>query len=134
MMEPVTTTAPPPVVEVRRGALIESSHRAHGCVIDSRGETLMSLGDKDHVAFMRSSAKPFQAAAALIRGIAARFGLTKREIAIIAGSHGGEPFHVELVRSILAGAGLNPRNLQCGVQAPLDDEARRELRRRGVNP
>ena len=50
-----------------------------------------------------------------------------REIAVIAGSHNGEPFHVDAVRSILSKIGLPESALQCGAHPPYDMASAREL-------
>ena len=48
-----------------------------------------------------------------------RFGLEPREIAVMAASHFGEPFHVEAVESILKKIGLDESALQCGIHPPI---------------
>jgi L-asparaginase II len=67
---------------------------------------------------MRSSAKPIQALAAVETGAADRFAIGERELAVICASHGGEPFHVEAVQSILAKIGLTEDALGCGTHPP----------------
>ena len=52
-----------------------------------------------------------------------RFGLEPREIAVMAASHSGEPFHVEAVRSILRKIGMDESALQCGAHVPYDEAA-----------
>lgn len=129
-----TRIVPPPVIEVHRGPLLESSHRANACVVDSSGKLLFSLGDPDHIAYLRSSAKPLQAAAMVISGASEKFALTEREIAIVSGSHGGESHHVKVVLSILDKTDLGPEYLLCGIQPPLDAVARRQLKESGSEP
>jgi L-asparaginase II len=68
--------------------------------------------------FLRSAAKPFIAAAVVRSGAAERFRFDRREIALIAASHSGEPLHLETARSILAKIGASERDLACGVPAP----------------
>ena len=87
-------------------------------MVDSSGRLRYSVGDPDFVTFLRSSAKPFQALAVVESGAAEAYGLTQREIAIIAGSHNGEKKHVKLVRGILKKVGLNKSHLQCGTHVP----------------
>ncbi len=52
-------------------------------------------------------------------------------LALACASHSGEPFHVEGVRRILAGAGLSEDALQTPPDYPLDDAAREEVIRGG---
>ncbi len=124
----------PVLVTLTRGGIVEVSHRGYVCVTDNRSEVLLSRGDPDFVTFLRSSAKPFQAAAVVLSGAAERFALTDREIALIAGSHSGEPIHTQLVAELLGRAGLGVDALQCGIHPPLDPETRVTLERSGVDP
>jgi len=122
------------VVEFTRGGIVESRHRAFVCVVDSAGSVVYSRGDPDFVTFMRSSAKPLQALAVLTTGAADAFGFSDRDMAVISGSHGGEPVHIEQVASILSRIGLTAADLQCGVHPPLDEAARRNLAARHEKP
>jgi L-asparaginase II len=120
---------------VKRGGVVESIHHVAACAVDSRGEPILSLGEVDEApVFLRSSAKPFIAAAVLAAGARERFGLEPREIAVMAGSHGGQSFHVEAVRSILRKIEMPESALQCGVHPPYNAAAAQELERAGIAP
>lgn len=121
-------------VEVTRGGYSESVHRVAACAVDARGEVLERAGDVESPVFMRSAAKPFIAAAAIAAGVRERFGLEPREIAVMAASHSGEPFHVEAVRSILRKIEMDVSALQCGVHPPYDQQAAEALREAGQEP
>lgn len=121
-------------VEVTRGDLVESSHRVAACAVDANGRVLFRAGDVDAPVYLRSTAKPFIAAAVLESGAAGRFGFDGREIAVMAASHTGQAFHVDAVRSILQKIGMDASALRCGVHAPYDDEAAEALRRAGELP
>ena len=69
------------------------------------GELIASYGEIDRPFYFRSSAKPFQAAVSQACGA----GLVREQLALACASHDGQPVHVALVESILAGAGLNRR-------------------------
>ncbi len=116
------------VVEVRRGDLVESFHRVAACAVDSNDAILYRAGNVETPVFLRSSAKPFIAAAIVRSGAAARFDLDSRELAVIAGSHCGEPFHLNAVESILDKIGMDAGALQCGVHWPYDESAAQALR------
>ncbi len=124
----------PVLVELTRGGIVEVNHRGHVCVVSADGELLYSKGEPEFKTFLRSSAKPFQAVAVILSGAANRFNLSDREIAILAGSHGGESIHTETVSKILAKGGFSSDNLQCGIHPPLDEEARTALLRSGSSP
>jgi len=123
-----------PLVEVWRGETLESVHHGAVAVADDTGRTILAHGDPGLVTFLRSSAKPAQVLPLLASGAAERFGLNEREIAVMIGSHGGEPFHVATVRSILAKAGLDEGDLMCGAHAPYHRPSARALRDAGDQP
>lgn len=123
-----------PLVAVRRGALIESVHRGRSATCTPEGEVLDSTGDPEGYAYIRSSAKPFQAIPLLLSGAADAFGFTDEELAVICASHSGEEHHVSLARSILDKAGLSEESLQNGPHAPFYKPAARQLARTGQTP
>lgn len=123
-----------PLVEVRRGGTVESVHFGVIAVVAASGQALRSVGDVRAVTFLRSAAKPAQVLPLLESGAAEAFGITDEEIAVMAGSHGGEPFHVEAVRSILAKIGLSEKALLCGAHPPYHRPSAEALRGRGEAP
>src|SRR5215213_1184105 len=123
-----------PLVEVKRGSITESRHRGHIVVVDPDGNIIASLGAPENVTYLRSSAKPFQALPLLVSGAADRFGFTDREVALVCGSHNGEPIHTELAASMLRKIGLGPEALHCGAHEPYGVQAALDLRMRGEQP
>ncbi|MDH7569283.1 MAG: asparaginase, partial [Armatimonadota bacterium] len=123
------------VVEVWRDGLVESEHHIHAAVCDADGRVLRAWGDPGRVAFPRSSLKPLQAMALVESGAAEAAGLNDAEVAIACASHGAEPFHLEVVRSVLAKAGIEESALRCGAHRPAylpaADALVRELAARG---
>lgn len=122
------------VVEVTRGAVVESRHRVHVAVVGADGTLRASSGDPDLVTFWRSSAKPIQALPVVDDGAFDRFGFTLEELALTCGSHSGTPAHVRVAESILEKIGLTAEALACGPHAPFDGEARRALEEQGLEP
>jgi len=120
-----------PFVEITRGPIVESAHAISACAVDRSGNILLRVGDIETPVYLRSSAKPFIAAAGVRAGALERFGLEPVEIAVMSASHSGEPFHVAAVRSILEKIGLSESALQCGSHAPYNAAAAAELARRG---
>lgn len=121
-------------VVVTRGGIEESAHAIRFAVADSDGRILSSGGDIEQPTFLRSSAKPLICAVVVASGAADRFGFTQAEIALAAGSHSGESFHVEAARSMLAKAGLSENDLRCGPHAPYNAAAAAALLAAGVKP
>jgi len=123
-----------PLVEVSRGGLVESVHFGAIAAVDSRGRLIASAGDPGTLVVLRSTAKPAQVLPLLDSGAAERFRFSDAEVAVMAGSHGGEPFHVRAVLSILKKVGLDETALQCGAHPPYHRPSARALRRRGRKP
>jgi len=119
---------------VRRGGRLESVHHGAVVVADARGRVVQAHGDPGEVTFLRSSAKPVQVLPLIASGAAERAGFTDAQIAVMIGSHGGEPMHVEAVRSILARIGVSEEALQCGAHPPFYRPAARALREAGASP
>lgn len=92
---------------------------------------MLSVGDIDTPVFLRSSAKPFIAATAIAAGAREAFGLSGPEIAVMAASHQGEPFHLEAVGSILKKIGASVADLQCGAHRPYDEATSRAMQLAG---
>lgn len=119
-------------VGIARGDRIESVHDVTACAVDRSGKVVCAIGQIDVPVFLRSTSKPFIASAILREGTAERFGLEPWEIAVIAASHNGEPYHVAAVESILRKIGLSESDLQCGPHAPYDPAAAAALIREGM--
>jgi L-asparaginase II len=123
--------APDPVlVEIVRSDFIEGSHRGRLVLLGADGEVELALGDPGLPLLPRSSNKPMQAAGLLEAGL----DLTGPALAITAASHAGEPFHVDQVRKILAGAGLDESALRTPPALPADEAARTARLTRGGGP
>ncbi len=109
-------------------------HRVAACATDDSGRVLLAVGDIDAPVFLRSSAKPLIAAAVIAAGAREAFGLSQSEIAVMAASHVGEPFHIEAVASILGKIGASIDDLQCGTHLPYNEAASHALQRAGLAP
>src|SRR5437868_530876 len=125
---------PAVLVEVTRGAIVESVHYGAVAVADVDGNLVAWARNPGLVTYYRSASKPLQAIALVESGGADHFGLTDAEIAITCGSHGGESIHVDAVASILEKIGVGADALACGTHVPLSPMAARELRQHGGSP
>jgi L-asparaginase II len=119
--------ANPVLVEVTRGALVESRHEGAIAVADADGRLMLALGDVTRPVFPRSAVKALQALPLIESGAAAAFGLVDEDLAVACSSHSGDDVHVAAVRSLLAKAGLDESYLACGVHWPVSDKAARAL-------
>jgi L-asparaginase II len=123
-----------PLFELTRGNIVESTHYGAIAVVDSHGRLLHSMGDPNTVAFLRSSAKPFQALPFFEYGGPEKLGLNMREQALLCASHEGSDEHVRVAESIQAKAGVREADLQCGLHMPGDTSAYKALIARGEAP
>src|ERR1700681_1747525 len=96
----------PVLVEVIRGALVESRHRVAVAVFDADGAPVLAIGDIAMPVFPRSAVKALQALPLVEEGGADRYGFGDEELALACASHSGEPAHVAGVERMLAAAGL----------------------------
>lgn len=112
-----------PLVRVIRGERTESVHSIAACICNADGRVLRAYGTTDMPIWLRSVAKPFIAAAVVRKGLVEKFGFEAHEIAVIAGSHSAENFHISAVRSILQKIGLDEDFLKCGPQRPEYEES-----------
>jgi L-asparaginase II len=124
----------PVLVEVTRGGMVESRHRAIACVVDADGRVLRHWGDVERPVYARSAVKSLQALPLVETGAADAFGLGDEELALACASHRGESVHTARVAAWLERIGLGPSDLECGVHLPYDEEAAHELLRRGEAP
>ncbi|RWC91128.1 MAG: asparaginase [Mesorhizobium sp.] len=126
--------ANPVLIEVLRGTIVESAHRGAVAVFDAGGKPVLEIGDTSKPVFPRSAVKAIQALPLVETGAADAYGFGNRELALACASHSGEPAHVDLARSMLAGAGLDRSALECGTHWPSDHDAEIALARAGGSP
>lgn len=115
-MTVTTATALPVLAEDVRSGFVEGTHRGSLVLLAADGTVELALGDPDIPVFPRSSNKPMQAAAVLRAGL----DLSGERLALAAASHSGEPFHLDLVRTMLTEHGLTTDDLQTPPGLPVD--------------
>lgn len=108
----------PVVIEVTRGAMVESRHLGGAAIMRADGKVVEAWGDIDAPVMARSAIKPIQAIPLVESGAADRFGLGDTQLALACASHNAEPRHVAAVRAWLATIGLSEADLECGAHAP----------------
>lgn len=118
------------VAELVRNGFVEGRHRGSVVALDADGALAWHVGDAAGPVLPRSANKPIQALAMVEMGL----DLSPEQLALACASHSGEPFHLEVVRSILDGLGLTEDALQCPVDWPLDDAERDALLRADGGP
>jgi L-asparaginase II len=96
-----------------RSGLVEARHDVS--VVAATGDGVVaSFGPSGEPFFLRSAAKPFQAAVSQQLGAA----LGTEQLAVAAASHGGQPVHVAYARAMLQEVGLDETYLLCPPSRP----------------
>lgn len=107
------------LAEQVRSGLAETYHDGAVAVAGNDGALVASSGDIDRPFYIRSAAKPFQAAVSQEAGA----DLDPLELGVACASHRGLPVHIALVRSMLEQGGLDETALQCPLSWPLSTTA-----------
>src|SRR5437867_2158226 len=107
-----------------RGSILESRHHLQAAVVGLDGRIEAGTEQASLVTTFRSSAKPFQLLPLVERGHAERWGWTDEQLAVMAASHTGSAYHVNLVRGILERIGCTDADLVCGYHEPVDPLSR----------
>jgi len=129
-----SAAANPLVVEVTRGSMVESRHRAAVAIVDSNGKVVQAWGDVDRPVYGRSAIKPLQALPLIETGAADRYAVSVAETALACASHSGEPRHVQLVSAWLARIGCSVADLECGSHLPHHEPSVEALMKSGRQP
>jgi L-asparaginase II len=124
----------PVLIEVTRGALVESTHTGSIAIARADGSLALSLGDVARPVFPRSSIKSIQCLPLIESGAADHFNFTRADIALACASHVGTDRHASLAAEMLQKTGLGEADLGCGVHAPLGAAAAKALWRSGREP
>ena len=130
---------PPPgarpfIVEVKRGAQVESRHPVAAAIVDGDGKVVAAWGDIEAAIFPRSANKAIQALPLVESGAADAFNLSHAELAMAGASHGGEDRHTQTVAAWMQRIGLTPVVLECGAHWPYHEETARQMARAGIAP
>lgn len=126
--------APAPLLELTRGNVVEAIHRGSIAVVSADGSLLNSYGDPDTVAFLRSSAKPFQVLPFVEAGGVEHYNYTERELALSCASHDTAQFHLDAVVAMQKKIGIEESQLQCGPHLPSDAGKLREVIQQNIKP
>lgn len=118
---------PPVIAELVRSGFVEGRHHGSTVALDVTGRAVYERGDVTSPMLPRSCSKPLQALGMLRCGLA----LDGELLALACASHSGEPIHLDGVRRILDGVGLEETALQNPPGWPLADSVQEAMLRRG---
>ena len=117
----------PILCRVTRGELTESIHVAFAVAVDETRQPFYSTGDPQYLTCIRSSLKPFQAAASVKAGAVDAAEFNDEELALMCASHKGEKTHVKTAQSMLTKLGLTVDDYECGSHFPSDTLTRHRM-------
>ena len=117
----------PILCRVTRGELTESIHVAFAVAVDETRQPFYSTGDPQYLTCIRSSLKPFQAAASVKAGAVDAAEFNDDELALMCASHKGEKIHVKTAQSMLTKLGLTVDDYECGSHFPSDTLTRHRM-------
>lgn len=120
-------TEPAKLVTYNRDGLIEREHFGYVIRCDKLGVVETLGDDKNYPFYLRSCAKPLQAALMIDYELDKKYNLTDEEVAICMASHAGEKVHIDLVKSLLDKFEISPNKLKCGVHEPISKTAQDNL-------
>ena len=116
------------LVECIRDGLTDETHSGF-VLYGNKNEIKNIKGDSgDYPFYLRSCAKPLQAALLIDYGADEFYDLTLDEIAICSASHAGERVHTDIVEKILDKIGLDESYLKCGLHEPLSKTRQYEMK------
>ena len=117
----------PVIAEVVRSGFVEGHHHGSVVALDPAGDVVYERGETGTPLLPRSCNKPLQAVGMVRAGL----DLDGELLALACASHSGEEIHLDGVRRILAGAGLDESALQNPPGWPLDDDVKEAVLRDG---
>lgn len=120
------------LTEEYRGNVLDLIHEGYICVVDEHSNVIRHAGNPDAVVYYRSASKPFQALPVIARRLDEKYGITEEESVLFSGSHLGESFHVDAIRSMFRKAGMNLDDLVMNPAQPGSTEANEERIRKGL--
>ena len=123
------------IIELKRNNITEKAYTGLVIALDKNNKKIFDFGcDDGQNVIMRSFQKPFQAYNFMTSGAYKKFGINKKELAVISGSHAGTFRQAELVKSILKKSGLKVSDLGCPKEYPLDEKTKIFLIKHGKKP
>lgn len=111
--------SPETLVKHVRDGLVEEQHIGYVMVLNSV-HVIDRVGESgNYPYYLRSCAKPLQAALLVDFGMDEAYDMTEEEIALCCASHAGEQGHIDIARGLLKKMELDERLLKCGIHKPL---------------
>lgn len=119
--------SPETLVKYVRDGLVEEQHFGYVLVLN-KIHVIDRVGECGNYPFyLRSCAKPLQAALIIDMGMDEKYNMTEEEIALCCASHAGEQCHIDIAKRLMEKIGISESDLKCGIHAPLSKSAREKM-------
>lgn len=115
------------LVESVRDGLVDEMHSGFVFYTDQNEYKNLKGYADDYPFYMRSCAKPLQAALIIDYGMDKFYQMSEEEIAVCSASHAGEKVHTDIIKGLLDKIGLDESYLKCGFHQPLSKTRQKEL-------
>jgi L-asparaginase II len=113
------------LVVTTRAGLPENVHRGRICVVEADGGGIVAaFGDVTAPTFVRSTAKPLQAIAPLLGGVAEEFVWEERHLALLGASQRGYPAQMAALQEMLDRSGIPEDAMVFRASQPVSSQAR----------
>lgn len=127
-------TEPAKLLVYNRDDLIEREHFGYVVRCDKLNVVERIGDDKNYPFYMRSCAKPLQAALMIDYALDKKYEMSDEEISICCASHAGEKVHIDIVENLLKKFEIPPEKLKCGKHEPISRASQDELLLKNENP
>lgn len=115
------------MLEYFRDGLVEQEHYGLLVKVSADGDVVNLGENKEYPFYLRSCAKPLQAALIVDSGIDETFKMISEEIALCCASHAGEECHANVAKDFLKKIGLDESYMKCGLHKPLSKTEQNKL-------
>ena len=122
----------PLIVEVTRGAVVESYHQVNAVVVNEIGNIVNFWGNPLFLTYPRSAIKMLQALPLIESGAAERFGLDEKHIALACSSHRGQKEHIQALKEWSTQVPFEEAQLVCAPHLPFDEASAHDLIRKKI--
>ena len=126
--------SPVTLVKSVRDGLVDEQHLGYFLLMN-HDNIILKLGESaNYPYYLRSCAKPLQAALLVDFGLDKYFDLNAQEIALCCASHAGEDIHINLAENLLNKFDLKVEDLKCGIHEPLSKTMKNKMLLHGEKP
>ncbi len=126
--------SPDTLIKYIREGLVEEQHFGY-LLVSNKIHVVDRVGESGNYPFyLRSCAKPLQAALIIDCGLDTKYNLTEEEIALCCASHAGEDCHLDIAYKLLDKFGIDKDMLRCGIHESLSKTKRNQMLLNGEQP